>query len=600
MSMRTDSPAVQTVPHRVLLGRTVWRMCRQWLILAIVAVAAIVLGYIGLSEYFIAAGKPRSFWDICYFILYLFVVESGEVSGPVPWQLTVARFLAPVVPAWAIVKATAVIFRDRLDMLRLRFARGHVVICGLGQKGLDFVRDFRRHGERVVAVELDGESPTVRASRELGALVLLGDAKDVSLLHKARVHYARFVVAICDDDGANMEIAIHAHQLVQARSAMLRNVVKCFVHVFDLHLCEAFRQYRVFAETGDRLRAHIFNIHENSARLLLENHPLDRCRIQVDSQQEVRLVVIGFGWMGESVVLQAAKTAHFANGKKLRVLIVDLHSERLRQNFCNRYSRFDQVCTAEYVEGDTNDPEIVAQICSWASEPKALTTIVVCLDNESQCLSCALNLQSKLGDGQLPILARMTDHAGLATLLENGCGKKFCSSIKPFGMTGFTCTRRMLLDEELDVLARAIHHSYVEDQRKMGKPATDLSMRPWERLDHDLRESNRQQADHIPVKLRAIGCFSSPPALGQLPVTQFTEDEIELLARMEHARFNAERFLAGWNCGPKNVAKKTSPYLVAWDDLPAEIKDYDREAVRNIPHLMKTIGQTIHRCDSAP
>jgi hypothetical protein len=88
--------------------------------------AAIGFGYAGLTRYFAAAGRPRSFWDISYFILYLFVVESGEVSGPVPWQLTVARFLAPVVPAWAIVKAAAAIFRDRLQVVRFRHDPLHV------------------------------------------------------------------------------------------------------------------------------------------------------------------------------------------------------------------------------------------------------------------------------------------------------------------------------------------------------------------------------------------------------------------------------------------------------------------------------------------
>jgi hypothetical protein len=68
-----------------------------------------------------------------------------------------------------------------------------------------------------------------------------------------------------------------------------------------------------------------------------------------------------------------------------------------------------------------------------------------------------------------------------------------------------------------------------------------------------------------------------------------------MLARMEHARWNAERFLAGWSYAPgkKNVERKTSPWLVGWGELPEEIREYDREAVRNIPHLVALSGRRI-------
>jgi hypothetical protein len=40
--------------------------------------------------------------------------------------------------------------------------------------------------------------------------------------------------------------------------------------------------------------------------------------------------------------------------------------------------------------------------------------------------------------------------------------------------------------------------------------------------------------------------------------------EIEQLAIIEHNRWNAERWLAGWMLGEKNIKKKISPYLVPW------------------------------------
>jgi hypothetical protein len=167
-------------------------------------------------------------------------------------------------------------------------------------------------------------------------------------------------------------------------------------------------------------------------------------------------------------------------------------------------------------------------------------------------------------------------------------------------MTLSTCTRKILLDEELDTLAKAIHRDYVEKQTVMGAAEDPTSFAPWEQLDPDLRDSNRQQADHIPVKLRAIGCYSSSASAAGTPVTELDQDEVELLARMEHARHLAERGLAGWTRGPRDVSRKANPCLVAWDELPDEIREYDRNSVRNIPHLLKMIGQTVYRRGREP
>jgi hypothetical protein len=149
-------------------------------------------------------------------------------------------------------------------------------------------------------------------------------------------------------------------------------------------------------------------------------------------------------------------------------------------------------------------------------------------------------------------------------------------------------------EADREKLARAIHESYRENNAG-EKPEDDPSMAPWERLLEDLRESNRLQADHIQVKLRAIGCgFAS--ATGEGPVLmEFTDGEIEVMAMIEHDRFVSERSNRGWSLGPRDPEKKTTPYLVAYKDLAEEIKELDRQAVRQIPRLLATAGFEMHR-----
>jgi hypothetical protein len=65
-------------------------------------------------------------------------------------------------------------------------------------------------------------------------------------------------------------------------------------------------------------------------------------------------------------------------------------------------------------------------------------------------------------------------------------------------------------------------------------------------------------------------------------------EEIALLAELEHRRWNAERWLAGWRYGtPSSKAKRTNEYLVPWNELDPSIQKYDREAVMSIPARLK-------------
>lgn len=75
-------------------------------------------------------------------------------------------------------------------------------------------------------------------------------------------------------------------------------------------------------------------------------------------------------------------------------------------------------------------------------------------------------------------------------------------------------TRKVLLKDDLDTFARAIHQDFVKKRSADDRPAADPSMAPWESLDPGFKHSNRQQADHIAVKLRAVGCHSGPKGRG--------------------------------------------------------------------------------------
>jgi len=146
-----------------------------------------------------------------------------------------------------------------------------------------------------------------------------------------------------------------------------------------------------------------------------------------------------------------------------------------------------------------------------------------------------------------------------------------------------------------ETIARAVHETYRSVQMSRGQNK-DPSLKEWDDLLDYLKESNRQQADHITKKLRQIGCAirkAKGPGIGLI---SFTNDEIETMAEMEHARWNVERLLDGWKWGEKkDVTKKINPYIVAWSELHDDVKEWDRETVRKIPEFLAKVGLEVYR-----
>ena len=155
-------------------------------------------------------------------------------------------------------------------------------------------------------------------------------------------------------------------------------------------------------------------------------------------------------------------------------------------------------------------------------------------------------------------------------------------------------TERVLTTTLRERIAREIHDNY-----RNGLALTqsqDPSLAEWDKLADHLKQSNRAQADHIARKLNAAGYIVRRGRNAIVTQRQFTPGEVEIMAELEHGRWNVERLLDGWKWGPKkDVAKKISPYIIPWSALSEEMKESDREAVRHIPHLLAEVGMEIVR-----
>lgn len=608
----------------------------RWFIIAAAWALTLILGYTGFARHFDELNIQKTFSDIFYLTLQLFVLESGPVPEPVTWQLEIARLLAPAVATITALTALAAVFHEQLQLFWLRIGKKPTIICGLGRKGLLLTGSLIDSGHKVVVIEKDEHNDFILQCRDMGAIVLRGDCTDRRMLKTAGASRARYIISVCGDDGANAEVGVHAHEIAGSRR---RGRITCFVHIVEPELCRLLQEKEQVIEDDDSFRIEFFNVYDRGAQALLERFPAF-----TSAADNPRPLLVGLGSMGESFVMRAARDwlvvgnsvetvsdraaddaavrepaisarthtnkesgERYTNNKvprlkKIPLTILDRNATAKTKSLLIRCPYIHDAFDITHVEMELESPAFQEAGFLFDGQGRCgLTGMYICLDNDSLGLSAALTLHKRAaGAGcEAPIIVRMNRSHGLGSLLEGVDGEtEAFRNMRAFGLLDMTSTADLLDGGTNEILACAIHNEYIHDQEKQGETAvTNPSMALWEELPEDLRESNRQQADHIGAKLKAVGCGFGHLTDGDALRFEFSGDEIETMAIMEHDRWVRERVRAGWKYAPgeKDIGKKTSPWLVPWDELPEDIREYDRVFVRSLPAFLFRVGFQVYR-----
>ncbi|MEA3376488.1 MAG: NAD-binding protein [Chloroflexota bacterium] len=564
--------------------------------------------------------------------------------------------------AYTALQTLALIFQEQMQLTRLHFFSDHTVICGLGRKGFRLAQGFRQRGERVVVIERDEENDLIEAARAEGVVVLTGDATRSELLRRARVHTARRLIAVCGDDGVNAEVGVHSAELTTRRT---RTTLQCILHVTNPQLCALLREREIESGGIDGFRLDLFNVFNAGARTLLNEYPA----FDEASTRPPHVLVVGLGRMGENVVVQMAKRwarCHQARGQplgwlrklwsllrslwtgkpatgagRLRLTVVDWQADQRIESLRLRYPRLSEACHLVPVSIDVHGPAFQrAEFLFNARGQCDISTMFVCLDDDSLGLSTALTLRQHVLGRDIPIVVRTEQDAGLARLVEGiHPGDRSFENLHAFPLLDRTCTPDQLLAGTHEIIARAIHEGYLGFQsepaasakpceagpsakpceagpsakpreagpsakpREAGPSAKPCEAGPatvpWDQLSEEYRESCRRQADHIGHKLTEVGCALAPLTDWSAETLEFKPEEVEIVARMEHERWMAQRIRDDWTCGPRDDEARTNPNLVPWEDLPEDIKGLNRDMVRSLPASLAQVGLQVYRTNRA-
>jgi len=572
-----------------------WLETYTWPAIAGLWALTFLLGYVGFRKYFAGVGEFRSSWDIVYLTLQLFTVESGSVPGKLSWELEAARLLAPAMTLYTAVQALAMIFHEQLQRLRARFYRNHIVICGLGRRGLLLARAFRAMGEKVVVIEHDDDNDRIEQCREHGAIVLIGNAFDREVLKEARLEAASHVIAMCGDDGVNAEVAVDARELAATRREW---PLTCIVQIVDPHLLQLLTGRELGMRKDDSFRLEFFNVFERGARTILNEYP----PFSGEIGEAPHLLVVGIGRMGESLVAHAARSWRNRprdDGGRLTVTLIDRHGQGKREYLSFRYPLLEKLCDLRAYDMDVTSPEFhLAEFLFDSPDCGDVTAIYVCLDDDTRCMAAALALLQHTRGREIPVVVRMTNRGGLAVLLQGDDeGREGKGGLKPFGLLERTCTPEVVLGGAHETLARGVHEDYV---RRFASSApntrTNDAMAPWGRLPEELRDSFRRQADQTARKLMAVRCAIEPLTEWDAELFEFNPEEIELIARMDHDYYVRE--LRGrrrvYFPGREDPGRDGVPFA-SWVELSEDVKESYRNMARELPHFLARFDFQIHR-----
>ena len=217
--MTRQGTALQAIDYA--LFKLVATIGKIWLgLLVALALVALVLGGLAFHQLGVQGKVAPSVANDVYQSLQLFAPGAPAVDGEVPPALNSARFLAALVSFSAVISLLGKVFFGQVQAIRLwALGRRHIILCGLGEKGITLVEELRRELHFVVVIEENPNHDDLAQCQSSGAVTLIGSSTDAWQLKRALIDRAEVLMVLFgQDDRSNVETAVRASEIKQERT----------------------------------------------------------------------------------------------------------------------------------------------------------------------------------------------------------------------------------------------------------------------------------------------------------------------------------------------------------------------------------------------
>jgi hypothetical protein len=379
-----------------------------------------------------------------------------------------------------------------------------------------------------------------------------------------------------------------------------------------------------FRSSGSKIDYHVFSIDQLAAAYLIDHFSPDQyVSLTEETDPAAHVLILGDNLAAQYLILEAAEMYHFANLKKTKVSVVADDPTMISNKIASLYPFLEETVALEYI----STGNFFSEECPVRCDDISVCFVALNDDGKSIYFSRKLRQflykhatkayqsseasfrQSGNFAGCLPpIKALLPRNTALVHMFSDVAHEMSRLNVELLNMDDEICNTRTIVDNRKteDFIAKHIHYEWAKNYAQKNNLPVGTMQEEWDKLKDAQKDSNRLPARHLNIKLRFINAEMTDREDGEVIRFDTIEDSVwDKIARMEHNRWNAEKFINGYvltaPVGDRKMASflnsnlKVHQDLVPFDELTPEVQQYDTFTFRMAPVIAQLNNKRIVR-----
>lgn len=539
------------------------------------------------------------------------------------------------------------------------FRRNYVVIIGLSRIAMQLAGQLLAQGRKVSVLSPGKLSSEAEILRKKGAHVLANLENESSMLEKAGLRHARCCLIVGENDKENLGVAELIRELKRKQTSRRR--LRILVQVKNISTVEVMKDYLLPASLQGNSELIPFNEKRMAAQQVYDlNPPYAFLNGEARLENKECICVLGFNPVAELFLVENAILSQYPGKRKLKIILLTAHADMsmkglfIRRPFLADYLDlvpFELVNTT-FAPSSQWNPELIRLL-------PEIDAVYCFNEDDSEQFLQAMHFRQFLYQHtqqarRVPFTLCLPEATNIGHLLNpEGASRSGIPTVRDLNLHIFhqirdTCTVRNLIDEN-DIsqqLAIAVNYCYsvryefsgilrdefrqpnaynvlkeIDGKLLAFRPTTSNPLAEMEKLVLDMlvaftknsvwrlrkhfgimerwnllterkKDSNRYVVRHIGHKVHIL------ERSGAKDISRETvEKQMHILAPLEHKRWSAEKYAAGFASGKlpdddktlramlKDVMK-VHDKLIDFEKLDEENKHKDLDLFLILPMLL--------------
>ena len=343
-----------------------------------------------------------------YYSLGLFVVGGLDIGLPTGGPLLgtvllwIAYFGSPLLAASAVMEALLIVISK--ERWQLRRIKNHIGVVGSGKLTTSDLRVLRQQHNHIPVIVIDHAIDLAR-EHELTATfdvtVINGDVTHDFMLQKLRLHRARRVMLLGDDDFVAFEAASKVLRLYPKLTSQI------VLHGGSLRFLRAMQSTQIANQVT------LFNSYNLAAKGLVNSALIDHFK---KTNYQDTVVIAGFGLFGQTILEELQINA----GDEIDlVAIVDKQAHR-RVQIVDEQQKSGAFYERKIYQGDTTHPDVWRKLTGDINLSRGEPVVIMGTRDSANNLRTALWIKQKYNNAL--IFVRTNDTSEFAQAVGKAHG----------------------------------------------------------------------------------------------------------------------------------------------------------------------------------